>query len=54
MPGYAELHCHSHYSFLDGASPPEDLAQRAAELGQPALALTDRQGLYGAVYVLFL
>jgi error-prone DNA polymerase len=46
---YAELHCHSHYSLLDGASAPEALAARAAELGLPALALTDHDGLYGAV-----
>lgn len=43
------LHVHSHYSFLDGASSPEALARRAAGLGQPALALTDWNGLYGAV-----
>ena len=43
------LHVHSNFSFLDGASPPERLAQRAAELGMPALALTDHDGLYGAV-----
>jgi DNA polymerase III alpha subunit len=46
---YAELHCHSHYSLLDGATAPEALAARAAELGLPALALTDHDGLYGAV-----
>jgi len=46
---YVELHCHSNFSFLDGASPPADLARRAAELGMPALAVTDHQGLYGAV-----
>jgi len=46
---YIELHAHSNYSFLDGASPPEALAARAAALGMPALALTDHQGLYGAV-----
>lgn len=45
----AHLHVHSHYSFLDGASAPEALARRAADLGQPALALTDWNGLYGAV-----
>jgi error-prone DNA polymerase len=43
-----ELQAHSYYSFLEGASSPEALAQRAAELGMPALALTDRNGLYGA------
>jgi error-prone DNA polymerase len=46
---FAELHCHSHFSFLDGASPVEDLVERAVELGLTALALTDHQGLYGAV-----
>jgi error-prone DNA polymerase len=44
-----ELHCHSAYSFLDGASAPEELAQRAAELGYPALALTDHDGVWGAM-----
>ena len=44
---YAELHCHSAYSFLDGASQPEELAARAAELGYEALALTDHDGVYG-------
>jgi error-prone DNA polymerase len=45
----AELHCHSNFSFLDGASAVEELAQRAAALGLTALAVTDHQGLYGAV-----
>ena len=45
----AELHCHSHFSFLDGASSVDQLAERAVELGLEALALTDHQGLYGAV-----
>ncbi len=49
MNDYVELHCHSAFSFLDGASLPEELAGRAAELGMPALALTDHDGLYGAV-----
>ncbi len=44
---YAELHCHSNFSFLDGASFPEDLVHRAAELGYRALALTDHNGFYG-------
>src|SRR5439155_20803331 len=39
--GYVELHAHSAYSFLDGASLPEELAARASELGYDALALTD-------------
>src|SRR4029079_14678927 len=46
---YAELHAHSAYSFLDGASLPEELAARAAELGYEALALTDHDGLYGSL-----
>src|SRR5512146_366178 len=46
---YAELHCHTNFSFLDGASPAEDLVERAAELGLPALAVTDHDGLYGVV-----
>ncbi len=47
--GYAELHCHTDFSFLDGASPAEDLVERAVELGLSGLAATDHQGLYGAV-----
>jgi len=46
---FAELHCHSNFSFLDGASSVDDLAERAVELDLTALALTDHQGLYGAV-----
>jgi error-prone DNA polymerase len=46
---YVELHAHSAYSFLDGASLPEELAVRAAELGYPALALTDHDGVYGSL-----
>ncbi|HZR92363.1 MAG TPA: error-prone DNA polymerase [Gaiellaceae bacterium] len=46
---YVELHCHSAYSFLDGASQPEELAARAADLGYEALALTDHDGLYGSL-----
>jgi len=46
---YAELHAHSAYSFLDGASLPEELAVRAAELGYTALALTDHDGVYGSL-----
>ncbi|MFZ1684963.1 MAG: error-prone DNA polymerase [Candidatus Zixiibacteriota bacterium] len=46
---YIELHCHSNFSFLDGASHPEELAERAAALGYPALALTDHSGLYGII-----
>ena len=48
MP-YTELHAHSAYSFLDGASQPEELAARAAELGYEALALTDHDGVYGSL-----
>ena len=48
-PQYVELHCHSYFSFLDGASSPEALVERAAALGYQALALTDHNGLYGAV-----
>jgi error-prone DNA polymerase len=44
-----ELHAHSAYSFLDGASQPEELAARAADLGYSALALTDHDGLYGSL-----
>ncbi len=46
---YAELHCRSNYSFLCGASHPEELVQRAAELGYQALALTDECSLAGIV-----
>src|SRR5512132_1051929 len=49
VPGYVELHCHSSYSFLDGASDVEELVTAAAERGMDALALTDTNGLYGAV-----
>src|SRR5712692_6275885 len=45
---YIELRMRSAFSFLEGASTPEDLAARAAELGYPAVALGDRDGLYGA------
>ncbi|MDQ3778562.1 MAG: PHP domain-containing protein, partial [Actinomycetota bacterium] len=47
--GYVELHAHSAYSFLDGASLPEELAVRAAELGYEAVALTDHDGVYGSL-----
>ncbi len=46
---YAELHCHTNFSFLDGASHPEQLAEEAARLGLEALAVTDHDGLYGVV-----
>ncbi len=45
---YVELHAASAFSFLAGASQPEALIERAAELGMPAMALADRNGLYGA------
>src|SRR6187431_2610906 len=48
-PRYAELHAHSAFSFLDGASQPEELAAEASRLGLRALALTDHDGLYGVV-----
>ena len=47
--GYAELHCHTNFSFLDGASHPEELVEEAARLGLTGLAVTDHDGLYGAV-----
>jgi error-prone DNA polymerase len=46
---YIELHCHSAYSFLDGASLPQELAQRAGELGHMALALTDHNSVSGSM-----
>jgi error-prone DNA polymerase len=49
MAGWVELHTHSNYSFLDGASDVDDLADAAVEQGLDALALTDTNGLYGAV-----
>src|SRR4051812_40886467 len=46
---YAELHCHTNFSFLDGASHPEELVEEAARLGLSALAITDHDGFYGVV-----
>src|SRR3954452_24349306 len=46
---YAELHCHSNFSFLDGASHPEELVEEAVRLGLEALAITDHDGMYGVV-----
>ena len=46
---YAELHCHSAFSFLDGASTPEQLVAEAVRLGLDALTITDHDGLYGIV-----
>jgi error-prone DNA polymerase len=48
-PPYVELHCHSAYSFLDGVSLPQELAQRAGELGHTALALTDHNSVSGSM-----
>jgi error-prone DNA polymerase len=45
---YVELRCRSAFSFLEASSTPEDLIERAVQLGYPALALADRGGLYGA------
>lgn len=49
LPAYAELHCRSNFSFLYGASHPEELVQRASELGYAALAVTDECSLAGVV-----
>src|SRR5919106_2804340 len=46
---YAELHCKTNFSFLEGASHPDELVQRAAELGYAALAVTDSNSLAGVV-----
>ncbi|MEN8239782.1 MAG: PHP domain-containing protein, partial [Actinomycetota bacterium] len=51
MTRYAELHCHTNYSFHDGASWAGELVQRAAELGYTALGVTDHDGFRGAVQV---
>src|SRR3954452_1200606 len=48
-PIYAELHAHSAFSFLDGASLPDELAVTAAELGYGAFALTDHNGVSGSM-----
>ncbi|HEY2507863.1 MAG TPA: error-prone DNA polymerase [Streptosporangiaceae bacterium] len=47
QPAWAELHCHSSYSFLDGASSPADLVHEAAARGLTTLAITDHDGMYG-------
>ena len=49
LPDYAELHCLSNFSFLRGASHPQELVARAHELGYRALALTDECSVAGAV-----
>ncbi len=46
---YAELHCHTNFSFLDGASHPEELVEEAVRLGLDAIAITDHDGMYGVV-----
>ncbi|MDB4614625.1 error-prone DNA polymerase [bacterium] len=48
-PAYAELHCHTNYSFLRGASHPDELVEQAANLGLTAIAVTDRNTLAGVV-----
>lgn len=53
MTPYVELHCHSSFSFLDGASSPMELAERAAGFGYPALALTDHDGIWGSMEFAF-
>jgi error-prone DNA polymerase len=49
---YAELHCHTNFSFLDGASHADELVRVASELGYTALGVTDHDGFYGAVKVM--
>ena len=49
MSGYVPLWCKSNFSFLEGASHPEELVEAAGALGIEALALTDRDGVYGIV-----
>src|SRR4051812_26888040 len=49
LPRYAELHCLSNFTFLRGASHPEELVERAAALGYSALALTDECSVAGTV-----
>src|SRR4051812_10438096 len=46
---YAELHCHSAFSFLDGAAAPDELVAEAVRLGLDAVAITDHDGFYGVV-----
>jgi len=49
LPAYAELHCRSNFSFLVGASHPEELVARAAQLGYAAIAITDECSVAGVV-----
>src|SRR5271165_3604547 len=46
---FVHLHCHSHYSFLRGVNPPEEIIAAAVEQKMPAVALTDTDGMYAAV-----
>lgn len=46
---FVHLHCHSHYSFLRGVNPPEEIIAAAAQQQMPAVALTDTDGMYAAV-----
>ena len=46
---FVNLHCHSHFSILDGLSTEDEIAERTAELGQTAVALTDHGSLSGAI-----
>ncbi|MFC0439227.1 error-prone DNA polymerase [Kutzneria buriramensis] len=46
---YAELHCHSNFSFLDGASHPEELIEAAGRMRLDAIAITDHDGMYGVI-----
>src|SRR3974390_1722545 len=46
---FVHLHCHSHYSFLRGVNPPEEIIAAAVEQNMPAVALTDTNGMYAAV-----
>src|ERR1051325_6007050 len=48
MQGYVELHARSGFSFLEGASIPEELVGMAASFDMPAMAIVDRNGIYGA------
>src|SRR5438132_8897645 len=48
-PKYAELHCKTNFSFLEGASHPDELVNRAAQLGYAGLAITDRNSVAGVV-----
>ena len=48
-PGFVHLHCHTHYSLLDGANRIDELVQRAKELNQPAVAITDHGNMFGVI-----